>query len=77
MYCQAGIRGTFEELLKRFELENNGLALSGLLVHYLDTTERARPPETTGFKRFLAGLMGNITDDEKVPATASALFEGL
>ena len=67
---------TFEVLIRRFGLEQRIPDDMGLLVHYLDIGG-VQPPDAAGVESILAGLRESIRDDDKLLATACALFDGL
>lgn len=75
-FSHVGNRVTFEVLAASFGLEQPAITRIGLLVHYLDVGG-VQPPEATGIETVLAGLREVVTDDDRLLAAASIVFDGL
>ena len=75
-FTHVGARVSFETLLASFGLEAGALQRLGSIVHFLDVGG-IQPPEAAGVERVLAGLRASIDDDDRLLASASAVFDGL
>lgn len=75
-FTHVGNKVTFETLLTAFSLRHAALHRLAALVHYLDVGG-VQPPEAEGVERILAGLRGDIGDDDRLLDAACAIFDGL
>jgi hypothetical protein len=75
-FSHVGSRVTFEVLAASFGLEQPAITRIGLLVHYLDVGG-VQPPEAAGIETVLAGLREAVTDDDRLLAAASTVFDGV
>ena len=75
-FTHVAARVSFETLLASFGLEAGALQRLGGIVHFLDVGG-IQPPEAAGVERVLAGLRASIDDDDRLLATAAAVFDGL
>jgi len=75
-FSHIGNRVTFETLQSSFQIQKPGLGRIAALVHYLDIGG-TQPMEAAGIERVLAGLCETITDDDRLLAAASTIFDGL
>jgi hypothetical protein len=75
-FTHVGGKVTFEVLLASFGLEQPALGRIGSLVHYLDVGG-VQPAEASGVERVLAGLRASLSDDDRLLAAASSVFDGL
>lgn len=75
-FSHVGSRVTFEVLAASFALDRPAIGRIGRLVHYLDVGG-VQPPEAMGIECALAGMRETITQDDRLLAAASSLFDGL
>lgn len=76
-FSHVGARVTFENLLASFDLENDpALARLGRLVHCLDVGG-APVAEAQGLAAILAGARARLTNDDRLLAEASRVFDHL
>ncbi len=75
-FSHIGARVTFEVLMSSFGLESPALIRMGGLVHFLDVGG-IQPPEAGGIESVLAGMRETVTDDDRLLALASGVFDGL
>jgi hypothetical protein len=75
-FSHVGNRVTFEVLAASFALDQPAIDRIGRLVHYLDVGG-VQPPEAIGIECALAGMCETITQDDRLLAAASTLFDGL
>jgi len=77
-YSHEGDRCTFETLLRRFELDEPGLAAVAEIIHDIDLKEsKFGRPETAGVAACVAGLCRAHRDDDERLRLGSELFESL
>ena len=69
-------RVSVEILMASFGLEDAALKRLGALVHFLDVGG-VQPPEAVGVETVLSGLRDVITDDDRLLASASGVFDAL
>lgn len=75
-FSHVGAKVTFETLAAAFRLQSPALDRLGSIVHYLDAGG-VQPAEAAGVEQVLAGLRETITDDDRLLALASSVFDGL
>ena len=75
-FTHVGHRVTFEVLVASFELNHPGLPRLAALVHYIDVGG-LQPAEAVGLEAVLAGLRGQLGDDDALLSAASVVFDGL
>lgn len=75
-FSHVGAKVTFETLAAAFRLQSPALDRLGSIVHYLDAGG-VQPAEAAGVEQVLAGLRETISDDDRLLALASSVFDGL
>lgn len=75
-FTHVGHRVTFEVLVASFGLNHPGLPRLAALVHYIDVGG-LQPAEAVGLEAVLAGLRGELNDDDALLSAASVVFDGL
>lgn len=75
-FSHVGARVSFEVLLAAFGIATPALERIAAIVHFLDVGG-VPPPEAGGVESVLAGLRETIADDDRLLATAAAVFDGL
>ncbi|MBK9956698.1 MAG: chromate resistance protein [Rhodocyclaceae bacterium] len=76
-FSHVGSRVTFEVLATSFDLDRNpAIARIATIVHYLDVGG-ATVAEAAGIETVLTGLRAAASDDDKLLAEASRVFDGL